>query len=319
MRIFSLAFLLCSASFSYGQIEDFPQREAERILNFLASDSLKGRGNLTEELSKAAYFIENEFKKDSLGFLPGLRSYLQPFALHELNEAEKQKGFLSSQILFNVVGVLPGNKKPGEAIVFSAHYDHIGTFAGGRDTIYNGANDNASGTTALLMLAHYFAIKKDNVRTLIFCAFSGEELGLEGSNVFVNTVDCKNIIAGVNIEMIGATNVSGKNAFFITGEYLSNLGRIMRRNLKGTSCKVVREPNEKKMLFQRSDNYSFAKMGIPVHSIMCSDDDDPCYHKVCDEIKRIDIKNMVNVMKAISIGISSIVQGEDKPWRLLGY
>lgn len=229
MKISFLALLLFCVKFFYGQNEDFSQQEAERILQFLASDSLKGRGNFTTHLSKAAYFIENEFKKDSLNFLPGFHSYFQPFSLHELTEAERQKGFLSPQILLNVIGVLPGNKMADEAIIFSAHYDHVGIFRGGRDTIFNGANDNASGTTALMMLAHYFAVKKDNARTLIFCAFAGEELGLEGSNVFVNTVDCKNIIAGVNIEMIGTTNVAGKNAFFITGEYLSSLGRIMKR------------------------------------------------------------------------------------------
>lgn len=82
---------------------------------------------------------------------------------------------------------------------------------------------------------------------------------------------------------------------------------------------MVREPSEKKMLFQRSDSYSFAKLGIPVHSIMCSDDDDPCYHKACDEIKRIDTKNMVSVIKAIAIGISSIVEGKDTPGKLSSY
>ena len=92
---------------------------------------------------------------------------------------------------YNIVGMLPGKSKPGELILFSAHYDHEGVFDRGKkkDSILNGANDNASGTTALLMLAKYFAQKNDNERTILFCAFAGEELGLLGSKDFVNHVD----------------------------------------------------------------------------------------------------------------------------------
>jgi hypothetical protein len=316
-----LLFLFCIQSF-YGQARDsISIEEATRIILFLASDSLKGRANETKELQQAAYFIEEEFRKDSLSYFPGFHSYLQPYSLHELTENQKQKDsnghFISPKILFNVIGVLPGNKLPNEAIIFSAHYDHIGVTHSGRDTIFNGANDDASGTTALLMIAHYYAQKKDNARTLIFCAFSGEELGLIGSNVFVNTIDLKNVIAGINIEMIGNTNAALKNSFYITGERLSNLNRIVRKNLKGTGYRVVSEPDEKKNLFRRSDNYSFAQLGIPAHTFMCSDDNELCYHKVCDEVKRIDIPNMVNVIRAILLGTRSLVDGKDKPGKLI--
>jgi hypothetical protein len=322
MKIYLLVLLLFPAETFYAQADDTSQQEAERILDFLASDSLKGRGNETMDLRKAAYFIENEFRNDSLHFFPGLNSYLQPFSLYKPGKKEKQKdslgNFLSPKILFNVIGVLPGDKLPGEAIVFSAHYDHLGTAGSGRDVVFNGANDNASGTTALLLLAHYFAKRKDNARTLIFCAFAGEELGLIGSQVFVESVNCKSIIAAVNIEMVGVTNVSGKNAFFITGASVSDFSKIVKKNLKGSGYRIVPEPDEKKELFKRSDNYSFARLGVPAHSIMCSDDDDPCYHKVCDEMKRIDVPNMVGVTKAIAIGMFSLVNGTDTPRRIRG-
>jgi len=319
MKVFLFAALILSVKL-YGQsAEDFPVEEAKRILSFLASDSLKGRGNGTMELHKAAYFIEKEFKKDSLHHFPGFNSYLQPFSLLPLSEREQHVDtsgrFLSSKIMFNVVGLLPGNKFPEQVIVFSAHYDHVGTASSGSDYIFNGANDNASGTTALLMLAHYYAQQKNNARTLVFCAFAGEELGLEGSNVFVNMINSKNVVAGINIEMIGSTSLSGKNAFFITGESLSNLGQILRKNLKGTPFRVVRKYDEK-MLFQRSDNYSFAAEGIPAHTIMCSDDDDPCYHKVCDEVRRIDMANMVKVIRAIALASRTLVDGTDNPTRI---
>jgi Zn-dependent M28 family amino/carboxypeptidase len=322
MRIFPLVLLLFSTQIFYGQADDISQQEVERILGFLASDSLKGRGNETMDLRKAAYFIENEFRNDSLDFFQGYNSYLQPFSLYKFSKKEKQKdslnGFLSPKILFNVIGVLPGNKLPDEAIVFSAHYDHLGTAGSGRDIIFNGANDDASGTTALLMLAHYFSKKKDNARTLIFCAFAGEELGLLGSQAFVENINCKTIVAAVNIEMIGVTNVSGKNAFFITGADFSDFNKIVKKNLKGTGYRVVAEPDERKELFKRSDNYSFARLGVPAHTVMCSDDEEPCYHKVCDEMKRIDVPNMVGITKAIAIATLSLVNGTDTPGRIKG-
>jgi hypothetical protein len=321
MKAFVLALLLFASKLFYGQTEDFSQQEAERILSFLASDSLKGRANETKELQHAAYFIEKEFAKDSLDYFPGFYSYLQPYSLYPLSENEKQKDsnghFISPKILLNVIGVLPGKDLPNEAIVFSAHYDHIGISSLGKDTIFNGANDDASGTTALLMIAHYYAQKKNNARTLIFCAFSGEELGLIGSKVFVNTVDVKNVIAAFNIEMIGRTNAALKNSFFITGERFSNLSRIAKKNLKGTGYRVVSEPDEKKDLFKRSDNYSFAQLDIPAHTFMCSDDDELCYHKVCDEAGRIDFSNMVNVIKAILLATGSLVDGKDKPGKFI--
>lgn len=323
MKTLSLsALLLFLTQIFYGQANDsFSISEATRIISFLASDSLKGRANETKELQQAAYFIANEFAKDSLAYFPGFHSYFQPFSYSTISEKEMQKDsnahFISPKVLLNVIAVLPGNKSPNEAIVFSAHYDHIGVAHFGKDTIFNGANDDASGTTALLMLAHYYAQAKNNARTLIFCAFSGEELGLIGSNVFVDHVDLKNVIAVINIEMIGNTNASLKKSFFITGERFSNLSRIVRRNLKGTGYRLVSEPDEKKALFKRSDNYSFAQLGIPAHTFMCSDDDEPCYHSVCDEVKRIDIPNMVNVIKAISLATRSLVEGKDKPGKLI--
>lgn len=324
MRRSVLLALLCCSQIVYGQNTDsILIKEATRIISFLASDGLKGRANETKELQQAAYFIEEEFKKDSLDYFPGFHSYLQPYSLHELAEDEKRKDsdghFISPKILFNVVAVLPGRELPNEAIIFSAHYDHIGVTHYGSDTIFNGANDDASGTTALLMLAHSYAQAKNNARTLIFCAFSGEELGLIGSNVFVNTVDLKKVVVAINIEMIGNTNAALRNSFFITGERLSNLSRIVKINLKGTGYRVVSEPDEKKNLFRRSDNYSFALLGIPAHTFMCSDDEDPCYHKVCDEVRRIDIPDMVNAIKAIMLGVRSFVNGKDKPGKLVGY
>ena len=140
--IFLLSFFLFSNRIFYGQTGDsISIGEAARIINFLASDSLKGRANETKELQQAAYFIAGEFAKDSLAYFPGFHSYLQPYSLSPLSDDQKVKDsnghFRSNKILLNVVAVLPGHESPNEAIVFSAHYDHIGVMQFGKDTIFN--------------------------------------------------------------------------------------------------------------------------------------------------------------------------------------
>ena len=215
-------------------------------------------------------------------------------------------------VLLNMVGVLPGKTKPGEIIIFSAHYDHIGLTDG---RINNGANDDASGTTAVLMLAKYFALQHNNDRTIFFCAFAGEELGLFGSTFFASLVKPEYIKSVINIEMIGKTNAAGKNSLIITGARYSSFEQILRTNLKNNTVQIHPDP-EKNNLFRRSDNFPFAEMGIPAHTIMCSDDNDSCYHQACDDVKSIDIENMISVIKAIIIGTSTIISGQDTPTRI---
>jgi hypothetical protein len=216
---------------------------------------------------------------------------------------------------YNIVGILPGRTKPDEMILFSAHYDHMGVSGKKGDTILNGANDNASGTTALLMLVQYFSKRNDNERTLVFCAFAGEELGLFGSQYLAAMIDTRKIIAGINLEMLGVPQY-GKNRVFIVGERYSNLPELLRKQFRSNKISIEPEPDESKKLFQRSDNYPFALKGVPYHTIMASDDDDGCYHKPCDEIKRIDVANMTRIIKAIAASANILVNGRVKPWRI---
>jgi len=223
-----------------------------------------------------------------------------------INETYKES------VLFNIVGMLPGKTKPDEVIIFSAHYDHIGLTDG---MINNGANDDASGTTAILMLAKYFSLRNDNDRTIFFCAFAGEELGLFGSTFFASMAKPEYIKSVINIEMIGKTNAAGKNSFIITGARYSSFEQILKTNLKNNAVQIHPDSG-KNNLFQRSDNFPFAEKGIPAHTIMCSDDNDPCYHQPCDDVKGIDIENMVRVIKAVAVGTSTIISGEDTPTRI---
>jgi Zn-dependent M28 family amino/carboxypeptidase len=224
---------------------------------------------------------------------------------------------LINPILYNIIGILPGKSKPDEAIIFSAHYDHVDIGIDGRaEGIYNGANDDASGTTAVLLLARYFALRNDNDRSIIFCLFAGEEIGLYGSSAFIRQVEADKIKAVINIEMIGRYNRVGKDKFFVTGSEKTNLVEILKRNLINENISVKDEGEDESGLFFRSDNYPFSKKGIPAHSIMCSDDKDPCYHKPCDDTRKIDISNMTKVIRGIAKGCESLIAGTDTPeWK----
>src|SRR5690606_26507674 len=120
--------------------------------------------------------------------------------------------------LFNVVGMLPGKSKPEEYVIFSAHYDHLGVVAAvGQDSIANGADDDASGVSAVISLAKYYKEKNDNERTLLFVAFTAEEMGMIGSRYFSQQLNPDQVVAMINIEMIGKDSRFGQNALYVTG------------------------------------------------------------------------------------------------------
>lgn len=222
-----------------------------------------------------------------------------------------------SMLQYNVVGMLKGSTKPDEIIILSAHYDHEGVYKTKRnkDSIMNGANDNASGTTALLQLAKHFAQQQNNERTILFCAFSGEELGLLGSEDFSRQVNAEKVIALFNLEMLGFPQF-GKQKVFITGHEYSSLPAILSSALQENGLTVISEPDVEKRLFQRSDNFPFAQKGVPAHTIMASDDDEKCYHEPCDDIKRIDFDNLNHIIKALSKAIQPFTTANADPGRI---
>jgi Zn-dependent M28 family amino/carboxypeptidase len=282
-------------------------------LRFLTSDSLKGRGNHTPELYTAATYIAGQYQRFGLKILSPLSNYFHPFYTKE-GKRSSHANNNAVGLLNNVIGVLPGITKPQEIILIAAHYDHVGTTGPSEEDIHYGANDNASGVAALLSLAEYYAARKENDRTLIFCAFAGEELGLLGSTAFAKEFDPKAIVAMVNLEMLG--RAKRKNAFFITGANESSFQKIMRKNLKGGKVRIINESSLEKQLFERSDNYPFALKGVSAHTIMSSDDDDACYHLPCDQLERLDIPNMALLIEGIIKGIATIVDGADTPSRI---
>ncbi|GGC30878.1 peptidase M28 [Parapedobacter defluvii] len=255
---------------------------------------------------------------------PGQPSQPTPSVVYVLaNQAPKSfRVSFTNQIeelpLFNVVGMLPGKSKPGEYVIFSAHYDHIGILQPvGQDSIANGADDDASGVSAVISLANYYKRLNNNERSLLFVAFTAEEIGLVGSNYFSKQLHADSVVAMINIEMIGKDSKFGPNSLYVTGYNQSNLAQIMQQNVQNTAFTFHPDPYPTQNLFYRSDNASLAALGVPAHTFATVQiDKDGYYHTVDDEIETLDIDNIVSSIKAIAIGAKSIVAGKDTPTRV---
>jgi len=271
----------------------------------LSSDKMEGRRAGSDGIEKATQYIESEFERIGLSQYDTLNSFRQNFDFYGMS-------------FNNVVGVLKGKSLSDEFIIISAHYDHLGIdYEMDGDNIYNGANDNASGVTAVLTLAEYFKKSDVNERSIIFIAFTGEEMGLRGSRYFGKNINPNNIMAGINIEMIGVQSEYGKNTAWLTGFDRSDFGEIIQKNLSDTKYKVFADPYPKQNLFFRSDNAALARLGIPAHTFSTTPmEKDSHYHKVTDEYKNLDISTIKESIELISKGILSIIKGEDTPTRI---
>lgn len=236
----------------------------------------------------------------------------QTYSLNIKHEITEQK-------LFNVIGIIPGKSKPDEYVVFSGHYDHlgIGKANAAGDSIYNGANDDAAGTTAVIMLAKYFSQLKNNERTLIFVAFTAEESGGYGSRYFSKQMNPDKVMAMFNIEMIGTESKWGTNSAYITGYEKSDMGKILQSNLTKSKFKFEPDPYPDQNLFYRSDNATLAALGVPAHTISTSKmDSEKFYHSQDDEIETLDMNNMTEIIKAIALSSKTIISGKDTPSRV---
>ncbi|WP_201981041.1 M20/M25/M40 family metallo-hydrolase [Hymenobacter rubidus] len=221
----------------------------------------------------------------------------------------------------NVVGLLPGHnpKRAKESVVFAGHYDHLGylkpTAQG--DSVANGADDDASGTTAVVALAEYFNKKNDNARPLIFVAFAAEEVGGLGSQYFSKQLDPQQVVAMFNIEMIGKEAKFGPNTAFITGFDKSDFGKLLQANLAGSKFHFEPDPYPEQNLFYRSDNATLARLGVPAHTISTDQiPTDGLYHSVDDEVETLDLTNMTAVIQAIAQSATGIVAGRQTPTRI---
>ena len=272
-------------------------------MEYLTTDRLKGRVEGSPQNQEVTRAIADYFS--SLGLKP----YLDSGLLHTFYRDDTDTSISTS----NVIGWLPGSEKPEEFIVLSAHFDHVQVgYYNKTDKIYNGANDNASGTSVLLAIAKQLVLTGPHKRSIVFCAFNAEEAGLIGSSDFAEKINPEQIVAGINLEMLGYPQY-GRQTVMLTGMYNSDLYKILRKRAEAASIRFRRERGD---LFERSDNYSLAKKGIPAHTIMASDDREPCYHHPCDELKRMNIPNMVALAKGIIFMMEGLLDGSETPTRI---
>lgn len=267
-------------------------------VSFLAGDSLKGRMTGSTGMAIAANYISSYFKQHGVNSINAFPDYYDRF-------------FVSSKITgINVVGAVPGYGSDS-LIIVSAHYDHIGQgtnrltqkgIAHG-DDIYNGANDNATGTAAMMELAKYYAASKTNYYTVIFVAFAAEELGMLGSAHFIKNMDNPGLIkAAVNLEMLGRP-IDGAHCFY-TGFVSTKTVRAINKTVNektGFDKFLTADPFPEHHLDMRSDHYPIAKMVKPSFTIMASSPDDEHYHSITDETPTIDFDFLYSAVKNIAL------------------
>lgn len=218
----------------------------------------------------------------------------------------------------NVVGVLPGSdpQLAGEYILIDAHYDHVGVRPRptGGDSIYNGADDDASGVVAVLEIAKAMARGSAPKRTLVFAATTGEEVGLLGTNWFIRhpVIPLDRMAANLEIEMIGRPDslAGGPGRAWLTGYERSTMGDMLASN--GIPIEPDRRPQQN--FFQRSDNIAFARMGIPAHTLssfnLHSD-----YHQPSDEVEKTDPQHMAAVIDAAIHAVRLLADGPRPQWK----
>lgn len=215
--------------------------------------------------------------------------------------------------LSNVVGILEGDATD-EFVVVSAHYDHIGTAPWNEgDMVNNGADDDATGTTAVILLAEAMAKEPKPKRSIAFVCFSAEEKGLRGSAAFVENppFPLEQVVANLNIEMLGRPEAGKEKKAWITGAEYSDFAAIATAALTEAGVGVT-EFAMAKQLFAQSDNLSFARKGIVAHSISAGSLHQD-YHQPGDEIEKLDVPHMTVVIRGLKQAVRAFADREGKP------
>jgi Zn-dependent M28 family amino/carboxypeptidase len=257
---------------------------------------MEGRETGSEGQKKAGEYLINEYNNNAISFPKGATNYYQKIPAAFLN-AKRNENLPDSE---NIWAYIEGYDKPSEIIVISAHYDHIGIKDG---KIYNGADDDGSGTVALLEIAQAFAIAKKEghgpKRSILFMHMTGEEHGLLGSSYYSQNplFPLANTITDINIDMIGRHdefhNDSSNYVYLIGSDYLStDLFNICEAaNKKNINLSLDYKFNDRadpNRFYYRSDHYNFAKNGIP--SVFLFSGVHADYHKPTDEVDKIEFE-----------------------------
>ena len=307
----------------------------EGILSVLAADSLEGRLTASRGSALAADFIAREL--ESYGLEPAFDgSFLQTVEMVRFRDdrgrerlALAQEGGVAGVEIIepvtdvNVGAILRGSNPDmaGEVVVVSAHFDHIGKRAPRPDTpaeaegdsIYNGADDDASGVTGVLEVARSMAEDGPGERTVLFLLITGEEMGLLGTRWYVQhpAFPLDRTVANLNVEMLGRPGPAyeGLGMGWLTGFERSTMGPAF----VAAGLSVKPDPFPDRGLFFGSDNAAFAMEGIPAHTLSSSDLHDD-YHTPDDEVDRIDFQSMTDVVVTLIDAVRLLTDGDAPQW-----
>jgi hypothetical protein len=267
-------------NFSRGESVSFPNKKREKLLNLIFN-----------EKSLSILFKDEKFSFDEIKNMIKDKT-LPVFDMDKEIEIEVK---INDEIKYsyNVVGIIEGNdpQKKHEYVSIGAHYDHLGIQDG---KVYNGADDNGSGTAALLEVAHAFAKTKSNDRSILVVFHGAEEKGLLGSEYFTDKFkDIENIIAHINMDMVGREHIdtiysvgSGK----ISPQFQKLIEEVNSETVNFVFNYKFDDPSDRQKIYYRSDHYNYAKHGIPIvffYDYMMDD-----YHKDSDETDKINFEKI---------------------------
>lgn len=310
--VFLFFILQCSPEQQDSELSsNISPKDIKTHITFLASDKLEGREAGTAGEAIAAGYITEHFEKFGLKPAGNENTYFQEFRINlsALNNPHNQDTSTvtfpdEERIARNVVAKIEGSNEPETYIIIGAHYDHLGTGKFGslykRDTtsIHNGADDNASGTAGLLELAHYFS-ENPPQRSLLFIAFSGEEMGLLGSAHFAEnpTIPLDKTIAMINMDMIGRIN-NNQLLVFGTGSSPGWDTLIKKANSDSLTINTIPDGTG------ASDHTSFYNKEIPVLHYFTDTHAD--YHRPSDDTEYINAEGEDKVLEHVKRVVSSL-------------
>jgi len=294
------------------------EKDLKTNLYVVASDEMQGRETGSEGQKKAGAYLIGQYKSSQIPFPKGAESYYQRIPAEYLNKKYNEKLGDSE----NIWAFIEGSEKPDEIVVVSAHYDHVGMKNG---AIYNGADDDGSGTVAILEIAKAFAkAKKDGhgpKRSILILHVTGEEHGLHGSRFYSENplFPLKNTVADVNIDMIGRRDEAHPNSnnylYVIGSDYLSSdLYNICEEtNKKYVNLDLdykFNDRNDPNRFYYRSDHYNFAKNGIP--SVFFFNGTHADYHKSGDKAEKIEFDALTKRTKMAFAVVWEIANRENR-------
>jgi Zn-dependent M28 family amino/carboxypeptidase len=291
-------------------------------LSFLASDALEGRGTPSRGLDIAAEFIASQFRAAGLEPL-GDDGYFQTadWNLIDPRRAKNAPATPAAPVkVRNVVGILRGSDPllKDTYVLVTAHYDHVGLKPGQGDGIFNGANDDGSGTVSVIELAKAFSQNKTRPkRSIVFMTVFGEEHGLVGSRYYGAhpLVPIDKTVAGINLEQVGRTDDNEGaqvRSVGVTGFDFSDVGAILKAAGDDTGIRVWKHPVNSDKYFAHSDNQALADQGIPSHTVSVAYGF-PDYHGAGDHWDKIDYENMTAVDRTVALAVWTIANGTNAP------